>query len=77
VICGNRKGKRVKKLIAGSSMAGFREPSDFDPTKPSSLDLDRIRRVGPFKVCRNAKPFGMTIDSLINELVCRESSIDG
>jgi hypothetical protein len=65
--------KKVKKLIASPSMVGFMEPSDFDPAAPASLDLDRIRRVGPFKVSWNAKPFGMNINPVINELVGSDS----
>ena len=60
---------RVKKLIADPCYLGFMEPSDFDPGKPSSLDLDCIRRVGPFPVCWNAKPFGYSINELVEKLV--------
>src|SRR5262245_34419169 len=61
--------KKVKKLIGRISMVGFMEPSDFDPATPASLHLDRIRRVGPFPVCWNAKPFGYDIKPIIEKLV--------
>jgi hypothetical protein len=61
--------KKVKKLIGRTPMVGFMEPSDFDPGKPSSLDLDCIRRVGPFPVCWNAKPFGYSINQIVEKLV--------
>jgi hypothetical protein len=61
--------KKVKKLIASPSMVGFMEPSDFDPAKPSSLNLERIRRIGPFKVSWNARPFGMSIEPVLSQLV--------
>jgi hypothetical protein len=60
---------RVRKLLAGSSLAGFLEPSDFDPAAPASLGLDRIRQVGPFPVCWNAKPFGYSINQIVERLV--------
>jgi hypothetical protein len=60
--------KKVKKLIASPSLVGFMEPSDFDPAKPSSLNLERIRRIGPFKVCWNARPFGMSIEAVLSQL---------
>jgi hypothetical protein len=65
--------KKVKKLIGSPSMVGFMEPSDFDPAKPSSLNLERIRRVGPFKVCWNAKPFGMSIEAVLSQLLASAS----
>ena len=61
--------EKVKKLIGNPSMVGFMEPSDFDPAKPSSLNLERIRRVGPFKVSWNARPFGMSIEAVLGQLV--------
>jgi hypothetical protein len=61
--------KKVKKLIGRTSIVGFVESSDFNPGKPSSLDLDRIRRVGPFPVCWNAKPFGYSIKQIVEKLV--------
>ena len=60
---------RVKKLIADPSYLGFLNPSEFDPATPSSLDLDYIRRVGPFPVCWDAKPFGYSINRLVEGLV--------
>jgi hypothetical protein len=65
--------KKVKKLIASPSMVGFMEPSDFDPAKPSSLSLERIRRIGPFKVSWNARPFGMSIEAVLSQLVASAS----
>jgi hypothetical protein len=61
--------KKVKKLIGSPSMVGFMEPSDFDPGKPSSLDLDCIRRVGQFPVCWNEKPISYSIKPIIEKLV--------
>lgn len=61
--------KKVKKLIGNTSMIGFVEPSDFDPTKPSSLNTERIRRVGPFPVHRNARPFGFSIEAVLSQLL--------
>jgi hypothetical protein len=60
--------KRVKKLIGSPSMVGFMEPGDFDPAVPASLDLDRIRRVGPFPVCWDARPFGFDIEAVLSQL---------
>jgi hypothetical protein len=60
---------RVKKLIADPSYLGFLEPDEFDPATPASLNLDRIRRVGPFPVCWSEKPFSCSIKPLIGELV--------
>jgi hypothetical protein len=65
--------KKVKKLIGSSSMVGFIEPSDFDPTTPSSLKPERIRQVGPFTVCWNAKPFGMSIEAVLSQLLASAS----
>jgi hypothetical protein len=59
---------RVRKLLAGSSMVGFMEPGDFDPAAPASLDLDRIRRVGPFPVCWDATPFGFDVTAVLIQL---------
>jgi hypothetical protein len=59
---------RVRKLLARSSMAGFVEPGDFDPAAPTSLDLDRIRRVGPFPVCWDATPFGFEVTAILIQL---------
>ena len=56
-------------MIGSTSMVGFVEPSDFDPATPYSLKMQRIRRVGLFKVYRNARKFGIEINSIINELV--------
>jgi hypothetical protein len=60
---------RVKKLIADPSYLGFLEPDEFDPATPTSLDLDNIRRVGPFPVCWDARPFGYDIKPIIENLV--------
>ena len=65
--------KKVKKLIGSSSMVGFIEPSDFDPAPPSSLKPERIRQVGPFTVCWNAKPFGMSIEAVLSQLLLSAS----
>jgi hypothetical protein len=65
--------ERVKTLIGSPSMVGFTEPSDFDPAAPASLDLDRIRHVVSFPVCWDARPFGMDIGPIINELVGSDS----
>jgi hypothetical protein len=65
--------KKVNKLIGSTSVIGFMEPGDFDPAKPSSLNLERIRRVGPFKVCWNARPFGMSIEAVLSQLVASAS----
>jgi hypothetical protein len=59
---------RVRKLLAVSSMVGFMEPGDFDPAAPASLDLDRIRRVGPFPVCWDATPFGFDVAPVLIQL---------
>jgi hypothetical protein len=61
--------KRVKKLLGRTSMVGFMESNDFDPGKPSLLDLDCILRVGPFPVCWNAKPLGYSINQIVEKLV--------
>jgi hypothetical protein len=66
--------KRVKKLIAGQSVVGFMEPCDFDPTTPSSLKPERILQVGPFMVCWDAKPFGMSIEAVLSQLVASASA---
>jgi hypothetical protein len=60
---------RIKKLIADPSFLGFLEPDDFDPATPTSLNLDRIRRVGPFPVCWNEKPFNYSLKPIIRKLV--------
>jgi hypothetical protein len=60
---------RLKKLIADPCYLGCLQPSDFDPATPSSLNLDRICRVGPFPVCWNEKPFGYSIKPIIGKLV--------
>jgi hypothetical protein len=65
--------KKVKKLIGSPSMVGFMEPRDFDPAKPSSLNLERIRQAGPFKVCRNARPFGISVEAVLSRLVASAS----
>jgi hypothetical protein len=65
--------KKVKKLIDNSSMVGLVEPSDFDPATPSSLKLERIRRVGPFKLCWNGRPFGFDIEAVLSQLVASAS----
>jgi hypothetical protein len=65
--------KKVKKLIASPSMVGFVEPSDFDPATPSSLKSERIRKAGPFKLCWNARPFGMSIEAVLGQLVASAS----
>jgi hypothetical protein len=65
--------KKVKKLISSPSLVGFMEQSDFDPATPSSLNLERIRKVGPFKVCWNARPFGMSIEAVLSQLVASAS----
>lgn len=65
--------KKVKKLIGNSSIVGFMEPNDFDPASPAALNLDRIRRVGPFKVCWNARPFGMSIEAVLRQLAASAS----
>ena len=57
------------KLIGSPSMVGFVEPSDFDPATPSSLNPECLRQVGPFKVCWDAKPFGYSINRLVEGLV--------
>ena len=44
------------------------EPSDFDPAAPASLDLDRIRRVGPVPVCWDATPFGFDVSAILLQL---------
>ena len=64
---------RVKKLIADPCCLGFLEPDDFDTATPMSLNLDRIRRVGPFPVCWKEQPFGYDIKPIIEKLV-REAS---
>ena len=61
--------KRVKTLIGSPSMVGFMKPSDFDSAKPSSLNLDCIRRVGPFPVSWRAKPFGYSVNQIVERLV--------
>jgi hypothetical protein len=68
--------KRVKKLIASSSLVGFMEPSDFDPATPSSLNLDHIHRVGPFQVCWDGRPFGMSIETILSQLVASASDTE-
>jgi hypothetical protein len=60
---------RVKKLIADPCYLGFLEPDEFDPATPSSLNLDRICRVGPFTVCWNEKPFSYSIKPIMEKLV--------
>lgn len=60
---------RIKKLIADPCYLGFLEPDDFDPATPPSLDLDHIRRLGPFPVCWNEKPFGYDIKPITEKLV--------
>ena len=59
----------AKKLIADPCCLGFLEPDDFDTATPSSLNLDRICRVGPFPVCWNDKPFSYSIQPIIEKLV--------
>jgi hypothetical protein len=65
--------KKVKKLIGNPSLVGFMVPSDFDPAPPSSLKPERIWKVGPFPVCWNAKPFGMSIEVVLSQLVASTS----
>jgi hypothetical protein len=60
---------QVKKLIADPCYLGFLEPSEFDPATPKALNLDRIRRVGPFPVCWKAQPFGYDIKPMIEKLM--------
>jgi hypothetical protein len=59
---------RVKKLIADPCSLGLLEPDDFDTATPTSLNLDCIRRVGPFPVCWNEKPFNYSIKPIIEKL---------
>jgi hypothetical protein len=63
---------RVKALIGSTTMVGFMEPSDFTPAAPASMDLTRIHRVGPFRVCWDAKPFGFDIDTIVEQLVASD-----
>jgi hypothetical protein len=65
--------KKVKKMIGSTSMVGFVEPSDFDPATPSSLNAEHIQRVGPFNVCWNAKPFDMSIEAVLSQLLAAAS----
>jgi hypothetical protein len=65
--------KKVKKLIGSPSLVGFVEPSDFDPATPASAKPERIRKVGLFPVCWNAKPFGMSIEAVLSQLVASAS----
>jgi hypothetical protein len=73
VSCVRHTFKKVKKLIASPSMVGFVEPSDFDPATPASLKPERIRKVGLFPVCWNARPFGMSIEAVLDQLVASAS----
>ena len=69
--------KKVKKLIGTESVVGFLEASDFDPATPSLLKSERIRRVGPFNVCWNAKPFGINVEPIIRQFLPSASDPEG
>jgi len=60
---------RIKAMIPDSAIVGFVEPSDFDHQTPGKLTPDAIRRVGPFPVCWNAKPFSFDVSGLIDGLL--------
>lgn len=60
---------RVKAMIPDSAMVGFVEPSELDPHTPGKLTPAAIRRVGPLRVCWDAKPFGFDVSGLIDGLL--------
>jgi hypothetical protein len=61
--------KRVKHLIADRTGVGLLDAADFAASRPPSLALGRIRRVGPVPVCWDARPFGLDLGAALGELI--------
>jgi hypothetical protein len=60
---------RVKAMIPTTAIVGFVEPSEFDPHAPEKLSPDAIRRVGPFPVCWDSKPFAFDVSGILDGLI--------